>query len=100
MFNIAQMICSLVDPGLQLDLDTCRREIIQQIELNIKVPTGARVVTRRITNSNLIWSEFQLTPEISVDPGITGNAVLFPFLRRLKALLRAQVGLVNTKVYG
>jgi hypothetical protein len=100
MFNLAQVICMLVDPAIQLELDATRREIMEQIELNIKVPTGARVETKRITSGHLIWSEFQLTPEIAVDPTITGNAVLFPFLRRLRALLRAQVGLVNTKTCG
>lgn len=96
MFNLAQVICTLIDPQLQLRLDTVRREIMQQIDLNIKVPTGARVETKRTTLSHLVWYEYQLTPEIAVDPTITGNAVLFPLLRRLKACLRAQVGLVNT----
>jgi hypothetical protein len=98
MFNLAQVICMLTEPGIQLELDATRREIIEQIELNIKVPTGARVVTKRIASGHLLWSEFQLTPEIAVDPTITGNAVLFPYLRKLKALLRAQCGLVNTMV--
>lgn len=97
MFHLAQVICSLVDPTLQLELDTIRREIMQQIDLHIKVPTGARVVTKRTTPGQLTWSEYQITPEISVDPTITGNAVLFPLLRRLRVALRAQVGLVNTK---
>lgn len=100
MFNLAQVICMLVAPATQLELDAIRREIMEQIELNIKVPTGARVVTRRIPTGHLLWSEYQLTPEITVDPSITGNAVLFPLLQRLKVLLRAQVGLVNTRVYG
>jgi len=97
MFNIAQLICFLVGPEVQLELDATRREIIEQIELNIKVPTGARVVTKRIPMGHLLWSEFQLTPEISVDPNITGNAVLFPLLKKLKGLLRAQCSLVNTR---
>lgn len=99
LFNLAQMICMLVDPPIQLELDAVRREIMEQIELNIKVPTGARVETKRIYTSRLLWSEFQLTPEIAVDPTIAGNAVLFPLLKRLKVLLRAQCGRVNTAVY-
>jgi hypothetical protein len=97
MFHLAQVICGLVNPALQLELDTTRREIMQQIDLNIKVPTGARVVTKRTTPGQLTWYEYQITPEISVDPTITGNAVLFPLLRRLRVALRTQVGLVNTK---
>jgi hypothetical protein len=100
MFHLAQVISMLVDPKTQLELDNVRREIMEQIELNIKVPTGARVETKQLGTGQLIWSEFQLTPEIAVDPTITGNAVLWPLLRRLKALLRTQRGLVNTRVYG
>jgi hypothetical protein len=99
MFNLAQMICMLTKPDIQLELDAVRREIIEQIRLNIKVPTGARVETKRIPAGHLLWSEYQLTPELTVDPNITGNAVLFPLLTRLKALLRAQAGCVNTRVY-
>lgn len=97
MFNLAQVICTLSEPALQLELDAIRREIMEQIELNIKVPTGARVVTKRINTASLLWYEFQLTPEIATDPTITGNAVLYPLLRKLKGLLRAQAGLINTK---
>jgi len=100
MFNLAQLICEIAAPATQYRLEEVRREIIEQIHLAIKVPTGARVVTKRIPNDTLTWSEFQLTPEIAVDPSITNNAVLFPLLHELKHLLRTQCGLVNTLTLG
>lgn len=100
MFYLAQVICDSLDPAIQHALDETRREIVEQIELGIKVPTGARVVTKRIANGNFIWSEFQITPELAVDPSITGNAVLHPLLKKLRALLRAQVATVNGAIYG
>ena len=99
MFQLAQLICMMIRPDVQVELDSVRREIVEQIGMHIKAPIGARVVTKRIPDSHLLWSEFQLTPEIAVDPTITGNVVLLPLLKRLKALLRAQVGCVNTTVY-
>jgi len=99
MFQLAQLICSLCAPDIQAQLDATRREIIEQINIGIKAPTGARVTTKRVNHAAVVWSEIQITPEIQVDPTITNNAVLFPLLRRLKALLRIQVGLVNTKVH-
>lgn len=99
MFQLAQLICALIAPQVQADLDNVRREIMELIELNIKAETGARVVTKKIASSHMVWYEFQLTPEIAVDPTITGNAVLGNLLPRLKAALRQQVTRVNTAVY-
>jgi len=99
MYQLAQVICMLLTPAIQIELDEVRREIMEQIDLKIKVPTGARVTTKRIPKSSLLWSEFQITPEISVDPTITGNMVLRPLLKRLKGLLRAQCSTVNARVY-
>lgn len=98
MFYIAQKICMLTRPDIQLTLDAVRRKIVEQIELSIKAPIGARVMTQRVNSSALTWSEYQLTPEISSDPTITGNVVLMPLLRQLKESLRAQVSHVITIV--
>lgn len=95
MFNIAQAICGLAQPRLQRALDDVRREIMEQITLGIKAPTGARVVAKQLRFTSVIWSEFQITPEVAQDPSINDNAVLLPLLRRLKPLLRAQCGLIN-----
>lgn len=98
MFYLAQKICMLTAPHIQIELDAIRRQIVEQIELSIKAPVGARVVTQRVRTCNYIWSEYQLTPEFATDPGITGNVVLAPLLKKLKAALRAQVAQVNTIV--
>ena len=99
LYQLAQVICMLLTPAIQIELDEVRREIMEQLDLRIKTPVGARVVTKRIPKSNLLWSEFQITPEISVDPTITGNMVLRPLLQKLKGLLRAQCSTVNARVY-
>jgi hypothetical protein len=62
---------------------------MEQVRLHIKAATGARVVTER-PRRPLAWPDFQITPEIAVDPNITGNAVLTPVLKKLKLALRAQ----------
>jgi len=36
------------------------------------------------------WQDAHLTPELSIDPTITGNAVVRRDVERLKAALRAQ----------
>ena len=99
MFYLAQAICSQVDPALQQELDSVRREIVEQLNLHIKVPTGARIVTKKV-RSSIAWSDYQLTPEMMVDPTITGNAILYPLLKKLKALLRTQVSTVTRQIHG
>jgi len=99
MFYLAQLITSLVAPVLQAELDATRREIMEQIRLAIKVPVGARMIARQYSPSAIIWSEFQITPEVSFDPGVNNSAVLRPLVRRLMKLLRTQVATVNGRLY-
>jgi hypothetical protein len=94
LFRLAQAICELADPAVQARLEEVREEAMAQVRLHVRVPTGARVVTER-PRRPLSWVDFQITPEITVDPHIAGSAVLSPILKRLKLALRAQWAILD-----
>jgi hypothetical protein len=93
LFQLAQAICKIANPEIQANLEVARSEIMEQVRVHVKVATGARVVSERPIRA-VAWYDFQITPEISFDPNITGNAVLRDELKRLKAALRAQYGVL------
>jgi|SRR5215467_2890008 len=98
LFQLAQAICAIVAPDIQLRLDLLREEIMAQLRLELRTSaTGAQVVRRKHPRP-VLWWEYQLTPELSHDPYIAGNAVLRPYVTRLKEALRAQAAAVRARL--
>lgn len=90
LWRLAQLIVGVTHPDIQLALDTVRRSISAQLSCALKTPvTGASVRTSKIYRP-LHWQDYQLTPELSIDPTIGGSAVLRQDLKKLKELLRSQ----------
>jgi hypothetical protein len=74
-----------------------RRELVAQLQvrvLNGTTITGAGMVTHHARRP-FAWSEVQLTPELMFDPSLSGLAVVYRDVTRLKAALRAQVTAVR-----
>jgi hypothetical protein len=75
---------------VQSELDSARRELVAQLHSCVRTPvTGALVVPCKRPRP-LYWRDVQITPEITLDPDISGLAVLRPDLKRLKLALRMQ----------
>lgn len=99
LFQLAQAIVQIADPAVQAELEAARLELVAQIRLHVKAPTGPRVEPQRSARL-LAWQDFQITPELTADPAIAYNAVLKPALNRLKAALRAQWSVLNRNIRG
>ena len=90
LWNLAQTICGMLNPQVQSELDSARRELVSQLSRCVRTPvTGALVIPCKRTRP-LYWRDIQITPEITLDPDLSGLAVLRPDLKRLKLALRAQ----------
>ena len=75
---------------MQSELDSARRDLVAQLQKCIRTPvTGAAMGTVKLRRPPT-WQDAHLTPELSIDPTITGNAVVRRDVERLKAALRAQ----------
>ena len=96
LFNLAQAICAILNPEVQLRLDLLREEIMAQLSLELRAPTGAAVVRRKHPRP-ILWWEFQITPEVTHDPTIVGNAVLRPYVNKLKQALRDQAAVLRAR---
>lgn len=95
LFNLAQTIVALRDPCVQFRVDTARRAIVAQLELHFKTgATGAALVRVRRPR-RWCWRDAEITPEISFDPSLSGNAVLKPALKELKLALKAQAAVLR-----
>lgn len=100
LFNIVQALVGLAHSCVQRDLTKTRQEIVAQLHAHLKSSaTGAamRQLPQRIP---LRWYEIQLSPEITIDPSLLGNAVLPEDLKKLKQQLRAQHALIKGLLSG
>jgi len=98
LFYLAQAICAILNPEVQLRLDLLREEIMAQLRLQLRTSaTGAAVVRRKVTRPTLWW-EYQITPELTHDPTIVGSAVLRPYVTKLKQALRDQAAVINARL--
>jgi hypothetical protein len=87
-----------VAPAVQLELDSARRDLVAQLQRCVRTSvTGAVVHTLRLRRPPT-WQDAHLTPELSIDPGITGNAVVRADVERLKAALREQAAVLRPLV--
>jgi len=98
LFHLAQALCTLINPEIQLRLDLLREEIMAQLRLALRTSaTGAVVVRRKVTRPTLWW-EYQITPELAHDPTIVGHAVLRPYVTKLKQALRDQAAAIKAYI--
>jgi len=96
LFILAQAIGALYAPGVQQSLNETRRAIVKDLLTGpqrltmidaVMAPVGKRKV-------NYVWSDYQITPEISVDPELLGRVVSHKLTRKLLKTQRLQISLV------
>jgi hypothetical protein len=97
LFNLAQAICALANPTVQRKLDLLREEIMVQLGLELRTRATGASIMRRSHPRPILWWEYQITPELSHDPTIVGNAVLKPYVKKLKEALRAQAAVIRAR---
>jgi len=98
LFHLAQAICALLNPEVQLRLDLLREEIMAQLRLELRTCATGAFVVRRKHPRPVLWWEYQITPELTHDPTIVGNAVLRPYVSRLKTALRDQAAVIKARL--
>jgi len=80
---------------VQSELDSARRELVAQLSKCVRTTVTGAVVVPRKQKRSLAWREVQLTPELSIDPDLSGLAVLKADLERLRVALRAQAAVLR-----
>lgn len=106
MFHLAQAICTLYHPLIQVELDKQRKLIVEEFAaqtLKGKWLAGASIMAPQgmgqpISRKQMIWSDFQITPEISCDPNLTGRVINRALTYKLNKLLRKQTTTVRRLV--
>jgi hypothetical protein len=98
LWVLAQAICKLAFPKIQSELEAAQRDAIAQIRLHIEHATPVVVHPRR-RQRPVIWSDFQLTPELSLDPTTTGACVTTDVAKRLHKAHKHQVSTVLSVVH-
>lgn len=98
LWALAQAICQLTQPTIQAELDAARRDAIAQIRLHVERVSPVAVYPRP-RQRPVPWTEFQLTPELSVDPSTTGACVTTDVARRLHRAHKLQVSIVINVVH-
>ena len=93
LWALAQAICQLTNPHIQQELDAARRDVMAQVNLHIE-NVGPVVVRPRAYKRPITWPEFQITPELSTDPTITGASVSADVAKRLRNAHKQQISLV------
>jgi hypothetical protein len=98
LWALAQAICKLTHPKIQSELDAARRDAVAQINLHIEHASPI-VVSPRPKQRPISWTEFQLTPELSVDPQTTGACVSIDVAKRLRFAHKNQISAVYDIVH-
>ncbi len=97
LWQLAQAICALREPALQSHLDQTRRKIMEELR---KLKHGGAAVRVVKYARRMRWYDFQLTPEISIDPGLTGRVTNQRNLNELRRLLCKQRMLISEVTHG
>lgn len=93
IYHLVQMTIARVHPLIQAEVHFCRSKIMEEITTQPDIrdsgfsrhsmqPQRARGFVR--------WYEYQITPEISFDPTITGRLASSTYVQQLKHALYAQ----------
>ena len=98
LWALAQAICQLTNPKIQIELDAARRDVMAQVRLHIE-NVGPVVVRPARKPRPMGWAEFQLTPELATDLTITGATVTLDVAKRLREAHKQQVSRVYTVVH-
>lgn len=96
MFYLAQAICSRSHPELQQELDQLRRDVMDEVNNGPLEATGGIYPTQ--VRQSHHWTDFQLTPELALDPALTGRFVSAGKIRRLNQILKLQIQTVLKEV--
>lgn len=104
MFRLAQYIAKHKFPALQDELESARRAAIKALETTISTTHGTKVYQhgtkgqsaymrpKKYTLATIVWSDIQITPEISSDFNLAGKVIPHIVAKRLIVALRRQIG--------
>lgn len=100
LFYLAQIIGLQHAPDIQRELDAARKRVMEEIKKQ-ELPIGEQMLPSRDRSRPFPrWFDFQITPEVSADPTITGVIVSRANAVRLRRALKAQIKAVMEVVNG
>ena len=92
LFHLAQAIGTVYLPTTQMSLDMWRRRAMEQlVELAIKQIGMIEGVMYPDKQARWTWMDYQITPEVACDPGLTGRVVSSSVVTGLARAHKAQV---------
>lgn len=99
LFHYAQVLCTMHAPRIQAELDQVRKDImemlveqmIERLQLSDAILAPAPIVQRQ----RWTWLDYQITPEVSHDPNMTGLVCSRTLTLQLKSALAHQVKAVK-----
>jgi hypothetical protein len=98
LWALAQAICKITHPKIQAELEAAQRDAIAQIRLHVE-HAGPAVVHPRRRQRPILWSDYELTPEFSLDPTTTGACVTKDVAKRLREAHKHQVSAVSSVIH-
>lgn len=98
MYRLAQVICRIVAPAIQEELDQVRRDIAEELRDGPEDRGYFVKPTLRGNTHRFRWFEHQLTPELSASRAITGKFVSKRNTQRLIRAHKAQVQAVSRAI--
>lgn len=90
LYHLAQVITARVFPDVQSNLDQCRRVIMDELTKGPCHSSVIGLIPRNVPSRFVRWNEYQITPEISFDPSVTGRVASGVNVKRLKQCLFEQ----------
>lgn len=94
LFQLAQAIAQIHCPRIQQELTDVRTEIMEELTNGLDHISFSDAVMAPSTCTRHLWSDYQITPEVSIDPRLTGRIVNRKLVVRLSALRRRQIAFV------
>lgn len=89
MYHLVQVVVARSTPLIQAEVQFCRRQVVDEINQGPTSP-AVRSLQPKKTTGFVRWYEYQITPEISFDPTITGRFASSKVVDQLKQALHAQ----------
>jgi len=102
MWQLAQALCASHQPALQASLDDVRREIMSHVSRNeIVIEDRPGEFTSLAKHKmHCLWTDFQITPEVTIDSRLRGHLIPGVLVTRLLDLHRQQIRLVASLIRG
>src|SRR6266550_2472867 len=95
MFHLAQAICHLASPDIQRELDDARRDVMHEITHG---PRGLECHVVILAAHAPRWTDFEITPEVTFDPTISGSPVSRKAASRLRHAHKIQIATISRLV--